>query len=174
MPLLRQNWLTSCCHPGLGVAGARARRASNTFFRHCMPDSTGPHCLWYSVHPWQVVRYDPSSENQAQRCLDSRHRRLWQGDCATTVTDARLWPSVFHGQYASDPSGSQSNQARCFLYSRWSLWRTMMTLGAPLYASLIQQPLQLVRIKLSRALAESVLRVHHNHIGKSHLLHVLV
>ena len=45
---------------------------------------------------------------------------------------------------------------------------------APLGKSLIQQPAQLMWIKLSRALAQSVLRVYHDHIGKLHLLHLFV
>ena len=45
---------------------------------------------------------------------------------------------------------------------------------APLGKNLIQQPSQLMWIKLSRALAQSVLRVHHDHIGKLHLLHLFV
>ena len=45
---------------------------------------------------------------------------------------------------------------------------------APLGKNLIQQPAQLMQIKLSRALAQSVLWVYHDHIGKLHLLHLFV
>jgi len=44
----------------------------------------------------------------------------------------------------------------------------------PLSKNLLQQPLQLMWIKLSRALAQSVLRVYHDHISKLHLLHLFV
>ena len=44
----------------------------------------------------------------------------------------------------------------------------------PLRKNLLQQPAQLMWIKLSWALAQSVLRVYHDHIGKLHLLHLFV
>ena len=102
-------------HPGHGVAGAAAQRASNIFSWHCMPYSTGPHFPWCSARRVRAAQYDPWSMHWEETIPDSTHRCPGQFYYATTARCAMSGLWLFRGRYGVDLCEFQPNLPRYFL-----------------------------------------------------------